>query len=69
MKITMTIEVDIESSFNFKHDDERMWFENKVLIGNGTLILHSNEVGDTVGIVKKVSNVKYNVGQCLFYGK
>lgn len=60
MKITMTIEVDIENWFSFEHDDERMWFENEVLIGDGTLILHSNEVGDTVGVIKKVSNIKYD---------
>ena len=40
-------------------EEEKMWFENEVLIGDGTLMLHSNEIGDTVGIVKKVSNVQY----------
>jgi hypothetical protein len=59
MKIKMTIEVEVEDTFNFTDEEEKMWFENEVLIGDGTLILHSNEIGDTVGIVKKVTNVKY----------
>lgn len=59
MKIKMTIEVEVEDTFNFTDEEEKMWFENEVLIGDGTLILHSNEIGDTVGIIKKVSNVQY----------
>ena len=59
MKIKMTIEVEVEDTFNFTDEEEKMWFENKVLIGDGTLMLHSNEIGDTLGIVKKVSNVQY----------
>ena len=59
MKIKMTIEVEVEDTFNFTDDEEKMWFENEVLIGDGTLMLHSNEIGDTIGVVKKVSNVQY----------
>jgi len=59
MRIKMTIEVEIEDSFNSMDEEEKMWFENEVLIGDGTLMLHSNEIGDTIGIVKKVSNVQY----------
>ena len=59
LKIKMTIEVEVEDTFNFIDEEEKMWFENEVLIGDGTLILHSNEIGDTVGVVKKVSNVQY----------
>jgi hypothetical protein len=40
-------------------EDEKHWFENEVLVGNGTLILHSNEVGDEVGIVTSVKNIQY----------
>ena len=59
MKIKLKIEVEVEDTFNFKDEEEKMWFENEVLIGDGTLILHSNEIGDIVGVVKKVSNVQY----------
>jgi hypothetical protein len=33
--------------------------ENEILVGDGTLLLHSNEIGDTIGEVKKVSNVQW----------
>jgi len=60
MKIKMTIEVEVEDGFlNFSDEDEKIWFENEVLIGDGTLMLHSNEIGDTIGVIKKVSNIKY----------
>jgi len=55
----MTIEVEVEDTFNFTHEEEKMWFENEVLVGDGTLMLHSNEIGDTVGVIKKVSKVQY----------
>lgn len=53
----MTIEVKLEKGMEFKDNEERIWAENEVLIGNGTLILHSNEIGDEVGVIKKVTNV------------
>ena len=59
MKIKITIEVEIEDTFNFIDEIHKKWFENKVLIGDGTLILHSTEIGDTVGVVKKVLNLEY----------
>lgn len=60
MKIKITIEVELDHDFlNFSDEEEKLWFENEVLIGDGTLLLHSNEIGDTVGIVKKISNIKY----------
>lgn len=52
MKIKLTIEVELEDAFNLADEEEKIWFENEVLTGNGTLILHSNEIGDTVGVVK-----------------
>ena len=59
MKLKMTIEIELEDQFNFTDEEEKMWFENEILIGDGSLILHSNEVGDIVGFVKKVTNLKY----------
>jgi hypothetical protein len=59
MKLKITIEVELEEGFIFTDEEEKMWFENEVLVGDGNLILHSNEVGDMVGVVKKVSNVQY----------
>lgn len=60
MKIKLTIEVELEDGYSLHSDEEeKMWFENEVLVGDGSLLLHSNEIGDTVGTVKKVTNLQY----------
>jgi hypothetical protein len=59
MILKMTIEVKLENGMDLKEDEERIWAENEVLVGDGTLILHSNEIGDEVGVVKKVTNVRW----------
>jgi len=62
MIITMTIDVKLDESYlgNGKLDEDSiLWLENEILIGNGSLILHSNEVGDEVGVIKKVKNIQY----------
>lgn len=55
----MTIEIEVDEDVFGCTEEERLWMENEVLIGNGTLILHSNEIGDEVGIVKSVKNIQY----------
>jgi len=57
--LSMTIEVELGDAFTFLHEEEFTWFQNEVLVGNGTLVLHSDEIGDIIGIIKKVSNVRY----------
>lgn len=60
MKVRMTIELDLGNDFiNYKDDEERMWVENEILIGNRELIVHSNEIGDYVGEVTKVTNLQW----------
>ncbi len=59
MKIKLTIEIELEENFIEGTEEQKLWLENEVLIGNGDLILHSNDIGDTVAIVKKVSNLQY----------
>ena len=58
-RIRMTIEVVLEDAFLMSDEEEQMWFEKEVLSGNGSLILHSNEVGDYVGVVDSVSDIAY----------
>ena len=58
MKIKLTIEVELEDGFGMD-EQEKLWLENEVLVGDGSLILHSNDIGDEVGVVKKVINVSY----------
>jgi len=58
MKIRLTIEVELEEGYG-DLEEELLWLENEILVGDGSLILHSNEVGDSVGVVKSVKNIKY----------
>jgi hypothetical protein len=61
MKVKLTIEVELEDGYILHADDEeREWFETEVLAGDGSLLLHSNEVGDTVGTVRKVQILGYS---------
>ena len=57
MIIRMTIDVKIEEST--MDEDEKIWMENEILLGNGSLILHSNEIGDELGEIKKVRNIQW----------
>ena len=59
MILKLTIEVKLDDEVYGNSEDEKLWMENEILIGDGTLLLHSNEIGDTVGEVKKVSNVQW----------
>ena len=40
-------------------EEEKLWMENQILVGDGSLFLVSNEIGDTIGEVKKVTNVRW----------
>lgn len=62
MKIKLTIEVELEEGFGVE-EDAKLWLKNEILVGNGSLILHSNEVGDSVGVVKSVKNLQYLLNQ------
>ena len=57
MKVQITIEVDLYSDYN--SEEERIAAENAIFKGDGSLILFSNEIGETVGEVKKVTNIKW----------
>lgn len=60
MKVRMTIELDLGNDFiNYKDDEERMWVENEILVGNRELIVHSNKIGDYIGEVTKVNNLTW----------
>ena len=60
MRIKLTIEVELDDTvFLLRTDEEKMWLENEILVGDGNLILHSNDIGDSVGVVKRVANIQY----------
>lgn len=56
LKLTLEVKIDDEL---YQIEEEKIWLENEVLVGDGSLWLHSNEIGDIVGEVKKVSNVQW----------
>ena len=59
MKIRLLIEVDLQNYLSTKDEEERRWFENEVLVGTRTLILHSNEIGDYIGEITSVKNIEF----------
>lgn len=54
----MTIDLDLAKGIEPYDDEERMWAENEMLIGNRELIVHSNEIGN-IGEITKVINLKW----------
>lgn len=61
MKVRLTVVIEInEDEYGVNDDAERMWLENEILVGDGNLVLHSNDIGDTVGVVRKVTNIQWN---------
>ena len=59
MKIKMTIIVELDDELYSDSEDEKLWLENEILVGDGNLILHSNDVGDEVGVVRSVKKIQY----------
>jgi hypothetical protein len=57
----MTIIVEVDKDLFTCDEDEMQWLENEILIGNGSLILFSNDIGDSVGIIKSVKNITYEM--------
>jgi hypothetical protein len=54
-KLIMTVELDIDDEM-YGDDEEKSWLLNDILTGDkGQLLLHSNEIGDTVGAIKVLS--------------
>ena len=60
MKVKVTIEVELcPMLINPENDDERMWVENEIFVGNRQLILHSNDIGDFIGEVTKAGRLTW----------
>ncbi len=58
----LKLEIDLIYDEDLMHgtDDEAIeWFRNDILLGDGGLILHSNEIGDTIGKVSVNDIVSY----------
>ena len=53
-----------EVIFPLSEEDEREWFKDVVLNGTGTLLLHSNEIGDELGFYHVTgSSIYKNTGE------
>ena len=60
MKVKVTIEVELcPMLINHENDDERMWVENEIFVGNRQITLHSNDVGDFIGEVTKLGKLTW----------
>ncbi len=59
MKIRMSIEVELDDNVHNYDEEERLWYENEILLGNRSLLLHSNEIGDTVGEITSVKHIQW----------
>lgn len=60
MKVKLTIEVELEEAMTLFDDDERIWAENDVFTTDGSLVLWSNEIGDSVGSIINVEDLEWD---------
>jgi len=52
MNIKLLIELEYDEDIHGDDEDGIYWFKNSILTGtNGILLLHSNELGETIGSV------------------
>ena len=60
-RIKLTIEVELEDHIYDESFDETEleFFMEEVMTTNGTLLLHSNEVGDTIGTIIKIEDLTF----------
>lgn len=59
-KATLTINVQLDDNLcNWFDEEERDWCIEHVF---GTLLLHSNEIGDTIGEIETVSGLIHSMG-------
>ena len=54
----MTIVFELDDNVYGNTEDELLWLENEILVGKRNLILHSNEIGDSLGEITSVKNLK-----------
>ena len=59
MKIKMTIEIEVDNDVFGQTEEEKLWLENEILIGNKSMLIHSNEIGDYIGEITSVKNIQY----------
>ena len=55
IKITLTVDLG-EDNPRKGEEEEKLWWENEVLVSSA-LCLHSDEIGDYIGVVRKSENI------------
>jgi len=60
MKAILTIEVEIHEGIACSSDEEKQSIRETVFKTDGTLLVHSNELGCTIGNVSKIDNFKWD---------
>ena len=55
MKIKIEAELNFDETIFYNSEEEKNWFYNIIL--KDELILHSNDIGDTIGKIK-ITNIK-----------
>ena len=60
MTVRLTLEIKLMD--DKLDEEEKLYYENEILIAN-TLEIHSNEIGDSLGTIKKVSNIQWKEEQ------
>lgn len=60
-RIKLTIVVDLEPyAYNESFDESELeFFMEDIITSNGTLTLHSNEMGDTLGVITEITDVTF----------
>ena len=60
MRIKLTIEAEIdETIFGLRSEDLELWIENEVIVGDGSCVLHSYDIGDEIAVIKKISKIEW----------
>lgn len=58
MKVKVTIEVELADMIS-DTEHEKRWLREEILVPN-QLVLHSNEIGDEIGLVVAVSKIEFS---------
>lgn len=61
MKVKMTITFELSEHLYGETltEDQKLWLENEIFVGDGSLVLHSDEIGDEIGTVKLCRNIQF----------
>jgi len=56
MKVVMEIELELDDNFFGSEPDEIEWLKDEIVVA-GRLVVHSNEIGDHLGEITKITNL------------